>query len=153
MRQLWIFLHLLGFVMWLGGGLAAMFAGIAARRLARNDMGTAARLLAAIHLRVVGPGAALVVISGVVLTLRLMSALGAGMSGALSPWLMPMQGAGLLGAALVLVVSVPAASRLQRIDPAANAAAFDALRSRLRLTGAVAGVLGLLAIVSGALLG
>ena len=151
MTHLWIFLHLLGFVMWLGGGLAAMFAAIASKGTPRDQLGTVARLSAAIYTKVIGPGAALVVLTGVVLTMQLMSALGAGSGGSLSPWLMPMQGAGLLGAALVLVVSVPAAAKLARVDAVAQGPAFDALRARLRIVGAIAGVLGVIALFSGAM--
>ena len=32
MIRLWLFLHILGFTLWIGGALAAMVAGIAARR-------------------------------------------------------------------------------------------------------------------------
>ena len=45
MIRFWLFLHLLGFTMWLGGGLAAMVAGIAgeARRTARVSAPSPAR--------------------------------------------------------------------------------------------------------------
>lgn len=151
MRDLWIFLHLAGMVMWLGGGLAVMFAGIASKQLPREQLGTVARLFAVIHARVIGPGAALVVLTGLVLTMELMSALGAGAGGTISPWIMSMQGAGLVGAALVIVVSVPASMRAARLDPVTQAAAFDGLRTRLRIVGAVSGLLGFIALFSGAM--
>jgi hypothetical protein len=149
-RDLWIFLHLFGFTMWIGGGLGAMFVSIANKAAPRDQLGTVGRTLSAVYLRVIAPGAALVVISGMVLTMQLMSAIGSGGGGSLSPWLMTMQGAGLVGAALVLIVMLPAASRIGRVDPVANAPAFDALRSRLRSTGFIAGLLGFIALLGGA---
>jgi hypothetical protein len=80
-----------------------------------------------------------------------MSALGAGAGGTISPWIMSMQGAGLVGAALVIVVSVPASMRAARLDPVTQAAAFDGLRTRLRIVGAVSGLLGFIALFSGAM--
>ncbi|MGH7590348.1 MAG: hypothetical protein ACREL2_02830 [Gemmatimonadales bacterium] len=151
MRNLWIFIHLLGMVMWLGGGLAVMFAGIASKQFAREQLGSVARLFAVIHTKVIAPGAGLVVLSGLVLTMQLMSALGAGAGGSISPWIMSMQGAGLLGAVLVIVVSLPASTRAARLDPVSQAAAFDALRTRLRIVGAVSGILGMIALLSGAM--
>jgi hypothetical protein len=64
-----------------------------------------------------------------------------------------MQGAGILGALIVLMVGLPTASRLARIDPeGANAAYFDELRQRQRVAGSIAGVLALAALVGGAML-
>ena len=151
MRDLWIFLHLAGMTMWLGGGFAVMFAGIASKKFAREQLASTARLFAVIHARVIAPGAVLVVLSGLVLTMQLMSALGAGAGGAISPWIMVMQGAGLVAAALVIVVSVPASMKAARLDPVTQAVAFDALRVRLRVVGAVSGILGAIALLAGAM--
>ena len=54
MIRFWLFLHLLGFTMWLGGGLASMVAGIAAKREAREGLGAIARSQAAIHKAIIG---------------------------------------------------------------------------------------------------
>lgn len=147
--HLWLFLHIAGFTMWLGGGVAAMFVAIANKGTSRDQLATVARSLAAIYRAVVTPGAALVVISGIVLTMRLMSDLGAGAGGTISPWVLVMQAAGLLAAALLLVVQFPAALRLARLDPVAHAAAFDATRNRVRVLGALTGLLALIALVGG----
>ncbi|MFI5234859.1 MAG: hypothetical protein ACHQXA_04040 [Gemmatimonadales bacterium] len=152
MRNFWIFCHLAGFTMWLGGGLGAMFVSLANKQAPRDQLATVARSLAAVYRKIIGPGAALVVISGLILTMQLMAALGAGGGAPISPWLLWMQGAGLIGAALVLVILLPAASRLARLDPVAQAPAFDAVRTRLRLFGAITGILGIVALVSGAML-
>ncbi|HEY8106361.1 MAG TPA: DUF2269 family protein [Gemmatimonadales bacterium] len=147
MNHFWLFVHLLGFTMWLGGGMAAMFVGIASRSEDRTSLGAVVRGLAVIHKRVVSPGAALTVLSGLVLTFKL-----AGMA-APSPWLMAMQGAGLLGAVLNLAVMLPTASRAARIDPTGpNGAYFDELRNRMRVMGMIVGTLGLIALVAGAMI-
>ena len=38
MIRLWLFLHLLGFTMWLGGGIGAMFAAISAKKESREAL-------------------------------------------------------------------------------------------------------------------
>jgi hypothetical protein len=53
----------------------------------------------------------------------------------------------------VLLVGLPTASKLARIDPAGqHAAYFDELRQRQRITSSIAGVLALAALVGGAML-
>ncbi len=147
MNHFWLFVHLLGFTLWLGGGVAAMFVGIASRSEDRASMGAVMRALAVMQRRVISPGAVLAVISGLVLTFKV------GGMAAPSPWLMAMQGAGLVGALLNLAVMLPTASRAARIDPTGpNGAYFDELRSRMRVVGMVAGTLGLIALVSGAMI-
>lgn len=146
MTRLWLFLHLLGFVMWMGGGLAAMFAGIAAKSEDRAGLGAVVRAQSAVQRIIIGPGALLTVLSGLMLTFAL-----TGMAG-VSIWLMVMQGAGLVGALLTLFVAVPTAIRLARLDPiGANAAYFDELRKRQKVVGVIWGALGLLALVGGSL--
>jgi len=144
--RLWLFLHLLGFVMWMGGGIAAMFAGIAAKSEDRAGLGAVARAQSAVQRIVIGPGALLTVLSGLMLTFAL-----ARMAGS-SVWLMVMQGAGLVGALLTLFVAVPTASRLARLDPTGpDGAYFDELRNRQKVVGMVWGVLALVALVGGAM--
>ncbi len=147
MNHFWLFVHLLGFTMWLGGGLAAMFVGIASKAEDRASLAALARALAVVHRSVVSPGAVLAVISGLVLTFKV-----TGMA-APSRWLMAMQGAGLVGALINLAVMLPTASRAARIDPTGpDGAYFDELRGRMRVAGMVAGTLGLIALVAGAMI-
>jgi hypothetical protein len=103
----------------------------------------------AVHRALIGPGAILTVLSGLILTFSVMG----GVTGGSSHWLMLMQGAGIVAALLVLFISLPTAAKLGRLDPNGPAAAhFDELRQRLRVVGSIAGVLGLLALLSGAML-
>jgi hypothetical protein len=145
-NRLWLFVHLLGFVMWMGGGLASMFAGIAAKSEDRAGLGAVVRAQSAVQRRIIGPGALLTVLSGLMLTFAM-----TGMTGA-SVWLMVMQGAGLVGALLTLFVAVPTAARLARLDPIGeHAAYFDELRNRQKVVGMVWGMLALVALVGGAM--
>lgn len=151
MRSLLLFLHLLGFLLWMGGGFAAMQIGMAMRQAPRSELialvGVQGRLLRAQIL----PGVLLAVLSGLLLTLHLYGSATA--TAGFPPALMVMQGAGLLGAGIVLVVLLPTVARLGRLDPqGAQAPLFDALRKKAALGGSLAGVLGLVALVAGALL-
>src|SRR5215207_4839018 len=134
MIRFWLFLHLLGFTMWLGGGLASMVAGIAAKREDRAGLGAVARAQAAAHKAIIGPGALLVVLSGLILTFS-----AAGRPGELegfNVWLVVMQGTGLVGAMIVLLIGLPTAAKLGRLDPAGPGGAFfDELRQRQRIVG------------------
>jgi predicted phage tail protein len=142
-NRLWLFLHLLGFVMWMGGGLASMVAGIAAKPESRGGLGAVVRAQSAIQRSIIAPGALLTVLSGLMLTFAL-----AGMAGG-STWLMVMQGAGLVAALITLFVALPTATRLSRLDPTGDQAAyFDELRNRQKVVGMIWGVLVLVALVA-----
>jgi hypothetical protein len=148
--RVWLFLHLLGFTMWLGGGLASMVAGIAGKREGREGLGAIVRSQAAAWKAIVAPGALLTALSGLILTFSV-----AGRTGELvgfNVWLVVMQGAGLLGALLVLLIGLPTAAKLARLDPMGQGAAyFDELRARQRIVASVSGTLALVALVAGAM--
>ena len=148
MRHLWILAHLLGFTMWLGGGLSAMFIGLASRREPRDRLSTAMRMLAAVYQAMVLPGSLLAVVSGLVLSLLMYG--GPTVAG-VSHWLMAMQGTGLLAGLVTLVVLIPGAGKLVRIDPVAQPDLFDALRKKQARFGMISGLLGLLALFAGAM--
>ena len=150
MIRFWLFLHIVGFTLWIGGALAAMVAGIAAKREDRASLGAVVRVQAAVQKTLVAPGALLAVLSGLMLTFAVTSLRG-GEAG-FNLWLVLMQGAGLVGALLVLMVSLPTAAKLARLDPVGPGAAyFDELRQRQRVVGLVAGVFALAALVGGAM--
>ena len=146
----WLFLHLLGFTLWLGGGFASMAAGILAKREDRQGLGVLVRLQAGLQRSIIAPGALLTVLSGLILTFTV-----TGRTGDLvgfSVWLVVMQGAGIVGALISLLVALPTATRLARLDPAGPGAAyFDELRQRQKVVASIAGVLALVALVAGAL--
>jgi hypothetical protein len=149
--RLWVFLHIVGFTLWIGGGLASMVAGIVSKGEERGRLGAVVRTQAAMHRILVAPGALLTVLSGLMLTFTVTSLRG-GEPG-VSLWLVLMQGAGIVGALIVLMVGLPTAAKLARIDPEGpNAAYFDELRQRQRIVGSLAGVFALAALVGGAMM-
>lgn len=150
MIRLWLLLHLLGFTMWLGGGLASMVAGIATKREDRATLGGVIRAQTAVQKILIAPGALVTVLSGLMLTFAVSGR--AGFVG-FSSWLMVMQGAGILAALITLLVGLPTASRLGRLDPNGPHAGYvDELRQRQRIVASVSGTLGLLALVAGAMI-
>jgi uncharacterized membrane protein len=151
LRHLWLFAHIFGFVLWMGGGFAAMNVGIAMRRGARGDLPALMALSGRLHRALILPGVVLTVISGLILTLRLYGA-ATSVNGFPAP-LMVMQGAGLIAAALVLMVNFPTVSRLTRLDPdGEHAPLFQKLARRAAISGSLTGVLALVSLVAGVLL-
>ena len=150
MTRLMVLLHLFGFVLWLGGALAVMVAGVMGRREAPEVFATVGRLQGAITARLVAPGALLVLVSGLALTMLRYP--GPAMAQA-SPWLFVMQATGAIGALLVLFAALPTASRLARTDPRGDTAPlFLLLRKRQSVVGSVAGALGLAALAAAVML-
>lgn len=146
MTRLWVFLHLLGFTWWLGGGFAVMLAGIAAKGEDRAGLAAVVRAQAKIHQMAILPGVLLAVLSGILLTFGLSSRIAG-----FNTWLVIMQGAGIVAALLALFVSVPTATKLARLDPVANAGVFDELHARQKVVSSIWGTLGLLALLAGAM--
>ena len=143
---IWVLAHLLGFTLWLGGGLAGMLVGIRGRQEDRPTQAVIVRLITGIHRVLMFPGIVLTLASGIALSIP------AARAAAPSAWLMLMQVAGILAAILVVFVSLPTLARLNRIGLTGETAPrFDALRRRQRLAGMIAGSLGLLALLSGVL--
>ena len=150
MSRAWLFLHLLGFTLWLGGAIASMIVGIAAKAEERSGLGAVVRAQSQLTKVAIAPGALLTVLSGLILTFRLSGGDFAGFS----IWLVIMQGAGLIAALITLLIALPTAARLGRLDPAGEAARyFDELRSRQRIVASIAGTFGLVALFAGAMLG
>jgi hypothetical protein len=147
--RLWLFLHLLGFTLWLGGAIAAMIMGIAAKREDRHGLGAVVRAQASLMKVAIAPGAILAVLSGLMLTFQLS---GVDLPG-FSIWLVIMQGAGVVAALLTLLISLPTATKLSRLDPLGEAGGyFDELRQRQRIVASISGTFGLVALFAGAML-
>jgi hypothetical protein len=149
MRGLWLLVHVLGVILWLGGGLATMVLGVTAKRFDPGERLAAYRLTSAIQRILLGPGAAAVVLSGVVLASPYMK------EGTVPGWLMLMMTSGILGALIAIGVTVPTAARLGRLqlDPRGELPeSFAGLRKRLVIAGSVAGALGLVALAAGTVL-
>src|SRR5258705_12613110 len=69
MRGFWVLVHVLGFTLWLGGGIATMVAGVTAKGFAAADRLSAYKLIGAIQRILVGPGAMAGLVPGLVLAL------------------------------------------------------------------------------------
>ena len=149
MHGFWLFVHGLGTILWLGGGLATMVAGVAAKRFPPDQRLVAYRLTSAVQRVLVCPGALAVLISGIVLGMRFVR------EGAFPAWLILMMGAGVPAAVLALGVALPTAAQLGRLELDARGelpARFVTLRLRLVRMASIAGGLGLIALVAGTLL-
>ena len=148
MSRIWLFLHLLGFTLWLGGAIASMIIGIAAKREDRSGLGAVVRSQATLTRVAIAPGALVTVLSGLILTFQV----GGGDLAGFRFWLVTMQGAGIIAALLTLFISLPTATRLGRLDPTGEAARyFDELRARQRIVASISGTFGLIALLAGAL--
>ena len=146
MRGFWLFLHVMGFVAWLGGGLAVMLSGITAKYLPPDHRLAVYRVMSVVARNLIGPGAVLVVVSGIVLSVPYFK------SSTVHTWLMAMQTFGLLGAVVVIGVVTPTAARLGRLQVDARGElpeAFTGLRRRQAIFATLAGVLALLALGAG----
>lgn len=143
----WLLLHYVGQVLWLGAGLGSMVYGIAGKKESGAALAVIARGQVAVHKLLIGPGAFLMILSGVMLSLRMY---GSAMSGmAPTVWMMVMQGAGLLGALIVLAFGMPTIARLSRVSPEGpTAPLYQAIRRRHVAISIVSGTLGLLALVA-----
>ena len=148
MRGFWMLVHVLGFTLWLGGGIATMVAGVAAKRLAAAERLAGYRLIGAVQRLLVAPGAVAVVVSGVLLSMPYMK------QGQVPGWMGLMMVAGFAGALGAVGVSVPTAARLARLEPDARGElpeAFHRLRRRQIVAATLAGSLGLIAMIAATL--
>ncbi len=147
MRGFWLLVHVLGFTLWLGGGIATMVAGVTAKRLGTTERLSAYRLIGAVQRLLVGPGAIAVVLSGIILGQPYMR------SGAMPGWVSLMMIAGILGALGVVAISVPTAAKLARLEPQGGQLpeAFHRLRKRQIIAATVAGTFGLIALFAATL--
>jgi hypothetical protein len=140
MRGFWLFVHNLGYALWLGAGLAMMVSGVAAKRFAPSERLAVYRVGGAVWRMLIGPGAMATLLSGLVLAMSWMK------SGAAPGWMNAMMGVGLVGALVAVALAMPAASNLARLDldPRGELPErFASLRKRLIWTATIAGGLGI----------
>ncbi|PYP39499.1 MAG: hypothetical protein DMD48_06245 [Gemmatimonadetes bacterium] len=146
MKGFWLFVHMIGFVAWLGGGLAVMLSGITAKYFPPDHRLAVYRVMSVLSRNLIGPGAVLVVVSGFVLSVPFFK------SATVPTWLLAMQALGLLGAIVVIGVVTPTAARLGRLelDPRGELPeSFAGLRRRQAIFATLAGIFALLALISG----
>ena len=153
MRDLLLFLHYLGFALWIGGALAAMALRMGSRKEGPATEAAVARLLSSVHIFIVAPGALLTLGSGFGIAFNHMSHGNSDILGAAS--MSAMMGAGTLGALLVLFVGMPTAQKIAALAQVNDAGQFPPVFARLRrrqaIVQTVSGVLALTALWCGAL--
>jgi hypothetical protein len=145
-KGVWLFIHIMGFTAWLGGGLAVMLSGITAKYFPPEQRLAVYRIMSVVTRNLIGPGAVLVVVSGFVMSVPYFK------SSTVPSWLLAMQGLGLLGAIVAIGIVTPTAARLGRLelDPRGDLPeSFAGLRKRQATFATVAGVFALLALLSG----
>jgi hypothetical protein len=145
-RGLWLFVHVMGFVAWIGGGLAVMLGGISAKYFPPDQRLAVYRVIGVVARSLIGPGAVLVALSGILLSLPYFG------HATVPTWLMAMQTLGLLGAIVAVGVVTPTAARLGRLelDPRGELPeSFAGLRRRQAIFATLAGVLALGALIAG----
>ena len=148
MRGFWLFLHILGFVAWLGGGLAVMLAGINAKYFPPEQRLAVYRIMGVVSRSLIGPGAVVVVLSGFVLSVPFFR------DAMVPSWLLAMQALGLLGAIVAIGIVMPTAARLARLEVDARGElpeSFAGLRRRQAVFATLAGILALTALLAGTL--
>ena len=142
------FIHLFGMSMWIGGMMAAMVLSSGAK-VESGPVPRAAvfKWIGRVYSLVVGPGALITVVTGLILTVSLAQRMGGEVMARPGIWVM--QAAGLLAAVLALFVALPAAANLARMASSAGDGepppAFGGLQRRL---SAVVHVVAVLVVLS-----
>ena len=149
------FLHFLGTALWIGGAAAAILLTMRVRHESIVAQAAVYRLLRPIHTVVIGLGAVLTVGTGVVWTMWLVQS-GQAESSAPTVGLWVMEGAGLIGGALVLLVGIPTAIKLGGLavltDDGRLLPVVGHYRRRQMQVSFVGGALALLALFTGVVL-
>jgi hypothetical protein len=146
MKGLWLLIHVIGFVAWIGGGLAVMLSGLTAKYFSPDQRLAVYRIMGVLTRSLVAPGAVLVVLSGLILSVPYFQL------STVPTGLMAMQVFGILGAIVAIGIVTPTAARLARLDldPRGELPeSFAALRRKQAVFATLAGVLALAALVAG----
>jgi hypothetical protein len=146
MKGFWLFVHAIGYLAWIGGGLAVMLSGITAKHFSPDQRLAVYRIMAVVTRSLVGPGAVLVVLSGLILSVPYFQV------ATVPSGLMAMQVFGILGAIVAIGVVTPTAARLGRLDldPRGELPeSFAGLRRKQAIFATLAGILALAALIAG----
>ncbi|HJS42634.1 MAG TPA: hypothetical protein VJ755_04115 [Gemmatimonadales bacterium] len=141
----WVLIHVIGFVAWIGGGLSVMLSGITAKYFPPDQRLAVYRVMGVVTRNLVAPGAVLVVLSGLILSVPYFQ------GSTVPTWIMAMQVFGMLGAIVVIGIVTPTAARLARLDldPRGELPeSFLGLRRKQAIFATLAGVLALAALVA-----
>jgi hypothetical protein len=149
------FVHFLGYAMWIGGAMAAMLLAINSRRESVEVRAGVFRLLTQVQTLIVGLGALLTLGTGVLWSMAMVQDGGQDAAAAtVGTWIM--QGTGLLGGVLVLLVTVPTAVKLGGLavttEEGTMLPAFEYYRRRQAAVSLTAGILAVLSLFTGVML-
>jgi hypothetical protein len=146
MKAFWLPMHVIGFVAWIGGGLAVMLSGVTAKYFPPDQRLAVYRIMAMVTRNLIAPGSVLVVLSGLILSVPYFQ------GSTVPTWLMAMQVFGILGAIVAIAIVTPTAARLARLDldPRGELPeSFAGLRRKQAIFATLAGVLALAALIAG----
>lgn len=146
------FAHFLGVALWVGGAISAFTIARVITTGPEGNRNILIAVLARIHGYVIGPGAVLTVLTGLLLTMSLAQS-GAGDLLA-HPGMVVMQSAGIVAAILAIFVAVPTANRIARLAATENVASarqIAGLRNRQAIVSSISGVLALVALFAATL--
>ena len=142
------FVHFLGMSLWIGGMVAAMVLSANAKSATGVERNAAFRWAGRVYSLVVGPGALLTVVTGLILTMSLAQRGASQVMAQPSIWVM--QAAGLVAGLLVLFVALPTSTSLARMaDAAADGElppSFGRMQRRLSVVVHVVAVLVVLSL-------
>lgn len=142
------FVHFLGSALWIGGTAAAILLTMSARRESALIRAGMYRSLTQVHTLVIGLGALLTLGSGVIWTMTSVQS-GSVEETPLSVGVWIMQGAGVIGGVLVLLVGIPTAVRLGGLaEPTEDGRLLPAVDLYSRRQMVVSCVGGALAVLS-----
>jgi hypothetical protein len=138
-----LFLHWLGFAVWLGAGMTFMVWGPLSKQAPLPAWAHVWETLGRVQQYIVAPACAVATVTGVALSMQYAQRPGASMG---ATWLVLMQVLGLLAGVLTLAVATPLANRMAYLavlsvekgekDPRA-----DRVRARLALVSSVSGAM------------
>ena len=154
MTAVWAFLHEVGFLLWIGGSLAAIVVLGGLSRLDPPGLDGVTRVLVALHRWLLGPGVLITTASGLFLAFGMYRIEGVAEGGlsASGTWVLVMIVSGLLAAVVAIMAVLPDASHLARLDPAVDEGRVQrALLQRLRRRTWLMTALALLAWLGGRL--
>lgn len=143
-----LFLHWVGFSVWLGAQMTFMVWGMAAKNAGLEPWAHTWITLEKVQRVIVLPAAVIATVSGLVLTMRL-AGQHVDLGGAI--WLMGMQGAGLVAGILAIFVVTPLTGKMARaakrsLDAGERKPEAEPVRVKLAWAGTIAGNLILLSL-------
>lgn len=135
-----LFLHWLGWAVWLGAALTFMVWGPVAKRAELSVWAHTWDVLAKVQRALVAPGCAVATVTGLALSMQYAQR-GGGMG---AKWIVIMQVLGLLAAVLTLAIATPLANRMaflaaKSLEKGEKDPRAEAVRSKLAIVSSISG--------------